>query len=73
MGAAPGEQRYIRFVSKETTIPPDKVLDIYERGKVCAILRAMIKVECANLVLPESYVTIGYDLAITEPEKKTNK
>ena len=65
--------RYIRFVSKETTIPPDKVLSIYERGKVCAILRAMIKVECANLVLPESYITIGYDLAITDPHKETNK
>lgn len=65
--------RYIRFVSKETTIPPDKVLSIYERGKVCAILRAMIKVECSNLVLPESYITIGYDLAITDPNKETNK
>lgn len=55
---------YVDYVSKKTSIPADKPITIYERGKVCAILKAMAQFECGT-PYNKSIVELGYDLAIT--------
>jgi len=61
--------QYARFVSKKTSIPCNKPISIYDRTKIMAIIDAMIRMECAGLELQKSWISVGYDLAITDKEK----
>lgn len=53
---------YIQRVCKETGWPHTKVVDVFNRVEVAALLTAMTKVECANYVLQQSDINKAFSM-----------
>lgn len=59
---------YVRAVSFKAGLHPDYIVDYRDSQKFCALIRAMIYVEC-DVLLEQSIINTAYDLAFSTTEK----
>lgn len=55
-------QQYIRVVSSIVGIPSDRIIRYEDKATLCAIVGAMVRVECGELISP-NIIEMSYDIA----------